>query len=69
MKIVRPLRFDNVRREARNVKRRDARRVREAKKNRLMRLFNRMFWFGIEPEIMWDATDFGERGHNDNGSQ
>lgn len=66
MKIIRPLRFDHVRRASKNKKRRDARREREAKRMGLMRFFNRIFWFGIEPEIMWDATDFGEQGVNDN---
>lgn len=65
-KVVHPIRFDSVRRRRRNDKRRAARHRRVAEKGKLLRFFNRTFWFNIEPQIMWDATDFGEQGHNDN---
>jgi len=70
-KIIRPMRFDNVRRERKNAKRREAQRRRAEKKRAFMRTFNRMFWFDIEPEIMWDNSDWSDNGKNggdnDNG--
>lgn len=66
--VFRPKKFDKSWRERRNAKRRETRRQREHERTKLMRFFNRIFWFGMEPEIMWDATDFGERGQNDNNA-
>jgi hypothetical protein len=66
MKVVRPLRFDRVRRATRNKKRRDRRQALTAKRKRLQRAINSMFWFGIEPELMWQTTDWTGNGANDN---
>lgn len=65
-KIVRPIRFDNVRKAARNAKRRAKDRAKREKDRAKYRLFNEFFWFDIEPETMWDATDWDGNGANDN---
>jgi hypothetical protein len=66
-KVVRPIRFDNVRRERRNAKRRTRDREKREQRRKRYRFFNRLFWFDIEPEAMWDNTDFDGNGANDNG--
>lgn len=65
-KVVRPIRFDNVRRAARNAKRRARDRERRDKKRERYRFFNDLFWLDIEPMLMWDSTDFDGNGANDN---
>lgn len=65
-KVVRPLRFDKVRRQARNNKRSVRRRELKARRQRLARAIYRMTWFGNEPDTMWmagDPTNDNERQH------
>jgi len=64
--VFRPKRFDRKLRERRNAKRREIRRRREEKRTRFMRFFNRIFWIGIEPEVMWDSTPWDADATNDN---
>lgn len=71
-KVVRPLRFDNARKAARNAKRRTKERARREKDRARYRPFNNFFWFD-EPEIMWDNSPWDDRdpsggacAHNDN---
>ena len=66
-RVVRPLRFDNVRREKRNAKRRARYRAKREKDTERFRLFNQFFWFNIEPAVMWDSTPWSGNGANDNG--
>ena len=64
--VFRPKKFDKQWRERRNARAREARRRREEKRTRLMRFFNRIFWVGIEPELMWDFTPWERDAANDN---
>lgn len=72
-KVVRPLRFDNVRKASRKAKRRARDRARREKKLKRYRPFNDLFWFDFEPQIMWDNSPWDDRdpsggacAHNDN---
>ena len=64
--IVRPIRFDNVRRGKRNAKRRAYAQKRREKDRARYRPFNNLFWFDMEPELMWPTTDWSGNGANDN---
>lgn len=68
-KVVRPIRFDNVRREKHNARRRAKDRIRREKDRERYRLFNNFFWFNIEPPVMWDSTPWSGNGANDNELQ
>ncbi len=67
--VFRPQKFNDLRRTRRNAKARDARKRRQEKRTRLMRFFNRIFWVGIEPELMWESTPQDRDGANDNANR
>lgn len=58
--VVRPIRFDAVRRERRNAKRRETAQRKKMERCRLSRAFHQMLWFGIEPEAVWLAGSLSE---------